>query len=288
MSYNNTSSTTTLNLFVSILGGLGLLFTALNDHKSPFDWKDYLLGAILITTSLILAIILNWKKFNEFVSKKVEHIKILNSIVFESVEGRLLFNTPYGEKVVYTEQCRIKRIKSKYFYEGSVGSDPDSHGSINLDIQTFNCYNSINNRKNLVTIIYGRKKNGEATNMINKRQLQFGFSVTMENSFLKEKETWHSEFKHYTKVYELQMRFDAKNKPKYVDIEQEELNDKNEKIFKPLSTDPLIIETTHYIEVKFVLLHIRKGSVLRVVWEWDKAPSTALAKKPIPTKIIND
>lgn len=258
-------SSSTLNIFIVFLT---LALSALTffevDKQLNLDWDKVITLSVIGILALIATVIVNWKRINHFVSKKWSKIKRFNALTFENRKGYFEILDAKGKEVVYTEECLIKRIKKKFIYKGRI----ECSGIIDNSIQTFNCYNSLNNKNNEVTIVYGRKNGSNHDSIMNRRQLQYGYALTMRDSFTSKEESWYTECVHFTKLYDLKMSFPKKRPPKYVDIFQIRINKEGKPKRHYIPTDPLIIKKKNKVLVMIKLLHLQKGSKFEILWEW--------------------
>ena len=206
-------SSYTLTFFVSILTIVSLFFTLFKDNEIQFK-KEHLSKVLwIIIGSFIISLIINYKKVNRHINKIISKIYFFIHIVIKIRRGHLEFLDPYGVKAMYYEECLFTRIRMKEGYSSHIQVD----GQIDYEVHTYNCHNSLNHKKNGITISYGKKK--ENIDIIhNKDQLQFGFVVTVLDSFPQKEEFWDTVFKHYTRSYELNLSFFKSNPPKDVDM----------------------------------------------------------------------
>lgn len=254
----NTSLVPALNVFatlVAIISGFTLY--------SEFSLRKLILILIGI---LFLYLLVNYRSIINFLKWCASRIEIFFNIVVEYRRGHLEFLDLYGQEAMYHEEVLLKRIRRKVLYKGSIEVEA---GKITNNIQSYNCFNSINQKQNKVTFVYGNKKDNQDV-MTNGRQLQFGFGVNFKNCFPEEEESWGSEIKHYTKVYDLRISFDKKNPPRDVDIYQIFKLPKNKFERKSLSIDPLIIKKYNRTVLKVKLLSLKKGDDFEITWKWDR------------------
>ena len=255
-----------LTIFISIATFLFLIMKIFFKEDSFTHNSDASFQVLYVVASaIILAILINFNTVHSYFEDQLSRIKLLNEITFEYRKGFFEILDKGGKEVIYTEDCLIKKIRKNFIYEGTI----DCGGKINKNIQTFNCASSLNNKKNEITIIYGRKRKREEHSIIDPRQLQYGYCIKMHNSFTGNKEYWETHCNHYTKLYDLKMSFPKKHPPTYVDIFQIKTDKKtNKDKILPMPIDPLIIEKKNKILVKIKLLHLEKDSKFRIEWEW--------------------
>lgn len=262
-------SSYTLTFFVSILTIVSLFFTLFKDNEIQFK-KEHLSKVLwIIIGSFIISLIINYKKVNRHINKIISKIYIFIHIVIKIRRGHLEFLDPYGVKAMYYEECLFTRIRMKEGYSSHIQVD----GQIDYEVHTYNCHNSLNHKKNGITISYGKKK--ENIDIIhNKDQLQFGFVVTVLDSFPQKEEFWDTVFKHYTRSYELNLSFFKSNPPKDVDIYEVTYDKSGKEELNRLSVDPLIIIKYGKLIMKVKILHAKKDQRIRVTWNWKKPKKT--------------
>lgn len=247
-----------LNIFTTI----GAFIYGMLSLKDQFSYEKLVYITLVV---ILLYLIINHKRLAVQIKKITSRIQIFLNIIVEYRRGHLEFLDPYGVEAMYHEEILLNKIRKKIIYEGSIEVD----GKIDNKIHTYNCFNSINEKNDKLTIIYGNKKDKENV-VSNGRQLQFGFAVTFHNSFSSEKESWESTITHYTRVYDLRVSFSKKNPPKNIEIFQVFEGTDGNTIVKPLPIDPLILKKYNRVIMKVKLLHLNKGDSIRVTWDWKK------------------
>ena len=248
-----------LNILVGITTIIFLILSQ-TDDKFNFINRWYIVVGIGVVYLMI-----NWVRTYNLVLRFFSKIKFFLSIQVEYRSGHLEFVEKYGSKAVFNEECLLKKIKRKRLYEGCITAT----GNILEEIHTYNCFNSLNHKKDKITIIYG-KKGTPKDKIMNHRQLQFGYSITFMDTFIGEKESWGTTFTHPTKFYDLKISFHKKNPPLNADIFRVIKNPDGSEKLEPLSIDPLIIKKYNRVLLKVKLLHVQKGDQIRVTWEWNK------------------
>ncbi|SFZ93373.1 hypothetical protein SAMN05428642_10396 [Flaviramulus basaltis] len=255
---NSQSLLISLNIFATITA---IVFAILSETDDSFD---FISKWHIILGVFILYLIINFSRVIQFIDRIKSRIKFLLNIVIEYRRGHLEFIDVLGEEVMYNEECLFKRIRRKKVYTSSIAVD----GKVDNVIHTYNCYNSLNHKNNIVTISYGKKDENKNIGH-NKRQLQFGFVVILRNTFPKKTESWDTVCKHYTKVYDLKMSFSKTNPPRDVCLFAVSENSKGKEVLTPLDIDPLIMQKYNRVVMKIKLLHMQKGDKFRVKWTWD-------------------
>lgn len=252
------STVTSLNILATLVA---IIFTILTLLDNDFDYiKPWYIIPIVIVSYLLI----NWRNVKVLNDEITSRIRNALYIVIEHRRCHLEFLDTQGKKSMYHEELLLKRIVRKKLYEAGLSTS----GTIDDNISTYNCYNSLNQAKNEITIVYG--KNGTAkARIFNSRQLQFGFALTFHDTFLEEKEYWESRFSHPTKFYDLNISFLKTNPPKNADIYKITNNDDGSEKLEKLPIDPLILYKYDRIVLRIKLLHIKKGDRIRVVWEWN-------------------
>lgn len=220
---------------------------------------------VIITCIVIAFLIINLKSVSKLVKRLTARIQVFLNIVVEYRRGHLEFLDKKGNKAVYNEEVVLKKIRRKVLYSGGM----DVEGRIGQNTYTYNCFHSLNQKRNNLTIVYGNSKKDDSI-ISNKRQLQFGFSVELNNTFPKEEESWEVRIKHYTKVYDLKVSFNKKNTPYDVDIHQVYYNEDGSAKLVKLPIDPLIIRKYNRVVMKVKLLHLKKDDAFRISWKWEK------------------
>lgn len=257
-----------LNIFATITT---IVFAILSQTDSTFD---FLKKWYIITGVVVLYLIINWNRVWRFINKIKSRIKFFLNIEVEYRRGHLEFLDKNGKKAMYNEECLLRKIKNGKLYEGYLTVT----GEFSDEIHTYNCYNTLNHKKNKVTIIYGKKGNHK-DRVMNTRQLQFGYALTLLDTFTAKEESWESSFNHPTKFYDLKISFNKKNPPKDADIFRVTKDDEGKEVLESLSIDPLIINKYNRVVMKVKLLHVQKGDRVRITWKWNDDKKTKPSKK---------
>ncbi|MGB5943285.1 MAG: hypothetical protein WBG71_10415 [Leeuwenhoekiella sp.] len=254
---------------IGIGGALAALLTSIIDNSKFLNLTKleiFVISVILLLGLGTILYILFKKPIDFFVKHKIflRFFKSSLPVIIQSQKGNLEFIEDNTSVAVYSEENIYKKIKSKRAYSGKIKVD----GKIRDFIEAYNCSCNLTHRRDIVEITYG-KFDFNNYSLLQNKEYNFGYCLTLEDTFEGAMEYWQIECLYYTQMYQLHIIFPKHLNPRNFDLFEIKFNSQGEAKPIRLNTTPLLIEKREVFVAKIRLMNLSAGQIFRICWEWN-------------------